>query len=118
MRKIRAYSIPDMVPAYLAYMNDEGIDAMFREILRTLADPFDCLVAISCSGNSLNVIEAVRLAQEMSMSVIAITGPDRDSELTLCEPDAIIRAEVDEIKAMEDVHLAVCHAIAGELANS
>lgn len=115
MGKMRAFSIPDMAPAYLAFMNDEGVDAMFREVLRTLGDPLDALVVISCSGNSQNVIEAAKLAIDMNIYVIAITGPDTDSEITFLSPDVLIRAEVDEIKAIEDVHMAVCHAIAGAL---
>lgn len=114
MAKVRAVAISDLTPTTLAYGNDDGWDRMFANALIQLFKPMDCVVGISCSGNSMNVVNFVGVAIEKRC--IALTGPD-PSRLSLIvhEPNVLIHAMSDEITVQEDIHSIICHSIARRL---
>jgi len=58
--RLRILSLTDNTPYILAWANDEGYERVFAEQLKNLASPGDLLVAISGSGNSPNILRAVR----------------------------------------------------------
>ena len=110
---VRAISVPDLMPKVLAYGNDNGWDRMFSDVIARNVGVHDAVIAISCSGNSANV---VRVAKEHAYNrLIVLTGNDEESALSLMGADALISVGADDKKVQEDVHLAVCHAIAGAL---
>ena len=113
MAGIRSISIPDMTPGVLAHGNDEGWENMFSKIIQRNGGLRDVVVAISCSGNSANV---VRVAEEHNFhKLIVLTGDNEKSILAKLNPDALIMVPDRDIKVQEDVHLTVCHAMAGVL---
>ncbi|MDR2111504.1 MAG: SIS domain-containing protein, partial [Candidatus Accumulibacter sp.] len=57
-----------------AVSNDYGYKAVFERQVRALGQPGDLLLAISTSGNSPNVVEAIRAAHDNDLSVVALTG--------------------------------------------
>ena len=57
-----------------AWSNDTDFKTVFSREIEALGNPGDVLIAISTSGNSDNVIEAVMMAKKMSMKVIILTG--------------------------------------------
>ena len=57
-----------------AWSNDTDFKTVFSRQIEALGNPGDVLIAISTSGNSDNVIEAVMMAKKMSMKVIILTG--------------------------------------------
>ena len=61
----------------------------------------------------MNVVHAIK-AYGPLVSIV-LTGPDRESKLARLDPDAIIHVDHPDIRVQEDVHLAICHAIAGML---
>lgn len=107
-------SLPNDIPSILAYGNDNGWENMFADAM----SPFnngDVLIAISCSGASPNVIFAAQKAEKFGGHVIALTGEaTRRNELMLLAHPAIL-VPAQDIKVQEDIHLMVCHAIAGAL---
>lgn len=106
---IKAFSIPDMMPTVLAFGNDEGWDRMFQRTVDVYLDVDDVIVAISCSGKSLNVVMAARSIQNL----IVMTGNEvQDNYLAHMPNRAFLSAGSDEITVQEDVHMAMCHAIA------
>lgn len=111
MAKVRAISVPDMIPLMTAYGNDEGWNRMFSDVIRSLGRRSDLLVAISCSGNSPNVVHA---AVEATNPVV-ITGNNPACDLSKTNPGAFIMVDNDDITVQEDVHLILCHAIAKAL---
>ena len=112
--KVNAIAICDMIPTILAYGNDDGWDRMFANPLLKYMKPMDCIVGISCSGNSDNVVEFIRAAG--GRRVIGMTGPSPSKmSLLIADPNVLIRAMSDEITVQEDVHSIVCHAIARSL---
>lgn len=73
--------------------NDYSFDQVFSKQVRALGQPNDLLLAISTSGNSRNVIQAVQAAHEREMGVIALTGHDG--------------GQLAEILGANDVHICV-----------
>lgn len=105
---IKAISIPDMVPTVTAYGNDNGWDRMFQHSMDVFLEPDDAVVAISCSGKSLNVIMAAKSIKNL----IILTGNGyNENILTRLPARAILPAMSDDITIQEDIHLAMCHAI-------
>lgn len=118
MGKVRAVSLPGMVPTITAYGNDNGWDEMFAGVLRGMLLPQDVVVGISCSGFSSNVIKAIEMAKTVNMPMvhtIALTGNTWESPLTKLDPDVVIHVPFADIRVQEDCHLVVCHAMAGAL---
>lgn len=106
---VRAISIPDMTSAVLAYGNDNGWDYQFVDPISKLYDEGDALIAISCSGNSRNVVECAKFIEH---PLIVMTGNDKECKLVGMNPDAIIYADSDDITIQESIHSAICHTIA------
>jgi D-sedoheptulose 7-phosphate isomerase len=73
---LRAISLCDSVSALTAWANDNGYTTVFSQQLAALARSGDLLIAISGSGNSTNVLNAVNMAHELEMHTWGITGFD------------------------------------------
>ena len=92
--------------------NDYGFDQIFARQVRALGQPGDVLLAISTSGSSGNVIEAVRAAQERDMLIVALSGKGggklsallSDVDVHLCVPH-------DRTARIQEVHLLMLHCI-------
>jgi D-sedoheptulose 7-phosphate isomerase len=106
---IRALSIPDMTPTTLAYGNDNGWKYQFVDPISKLYNPGDALIAISCSGNSENVVNCTEFIKE---PIIVLTGNNPKCKLAMRGAGAIIYTDSDDITIQESTHSAVCHVIA------
>ena len=116
MGRLRAVPLADLTPLTTAYGNDHGWKSMYAEPLKGLMGAEDVLVAISCSGVSPNIVEAAREVE--GGRVIVLTGKLRSLN-TLAElGTVVIGVPSGDIRIQEDVHLAICHAIAGILKES
>lgn len=115
MANLPAIALPDLTSTLLAYGNDSGWENMFSKLLWVMAEG-DILVVITCSGRSANIIRAVITAREMNCKVIVLTG-DRDANYFVDYPLAVF-VETSQLTVQEDCHLAICHAIAGALAEA
>lgn len=107
--RFRALALTDNVPSITAWANDDGYEHSFHQQLRNLGQPGDVLIAISCSGNSPNVLEAVRVARESGMRVLALTGDVGGRLKDLAE--ICIHAPHPFIGTQEDIHLVLDHLI-------
>jgi D-sedoheptulose 7-phosphate isomerase len=92
-----------------AFANDEGYSNIFSGQLAPLVQPGDVVIGISTSGNSLNVIEAIRLANQIHATTIAFTGFDGGQLGPLV--DVNVHVPSDCIEHVEDVHLMLEHLI-------
>lgn len=95
-----------------AIANDYGFEQIFAKQVRALGQPHDVLLALSTSGNSGNVIEAIRAAHEREMRVIALTGRGggRIAEL-LTERDIHICVPAERTARIQEVHLLTLHCL-------
>jgi D-sedoheptulose 7-phosphate isomerase len=108
-RRLRVLSLTESVSNLTAWANDVGYDAVFEQPLRALGRAGDLLIAFSGSGNSLNVLNAVRYANGAGISTFALTGFDGGALRGLAR-DAV-HVEAAEMEVAENAHLIVAHQV-------
>ena len=92
--------------------NDYSYDLIFSKQVEALGQAGDGLLAISTSGNSGNVMEAVKAAHQRDMYVIALTGRDGGRIApALSEGDLEIRAPSHSTARIQETHLLVIHCL-------
>jgi D-sedoheptulose 7-phosphate isomerase len=109
-QRFKVVALTDATSTISAYSNDVGYDIVYEEQLRNFLQPDDLVVAISGSGNSMNVIRALQFATSVGAHAIALTGRD-GGELGKVATLHINVAE-QHMGRIEDAHLAVCHMLA------
>jgi D-sedoheptulose 7-phosphate isomerase len=98
--------------ALTAIANDYDFDRVFSKQVEALANEGDVLLAISTSGNSKNVIEAMKAAQARKVTVIALTGRDGGAMGRMCGPrDFHINVAHPRTMRVQEVHLLVVHCL-------
>lgn len=108
--RFRVVALTDSMSTITAYANDVSYDAVFAEQLRSLGQPDDVLVTISGSGSSSNIVAVIEAAKELGMYVVALTG--FTGGLSGPMADVHINVPSDHMGRIEDVHMALCHAVA------
>jgi D-sedoheptulose 7-phosphate isomerase len=116
-RPFRAMSLTDNVPVMTAIANDYGYEHIFTLQLKTMMVPGDVVVAISASGNSPNVLNAVEWANEHSATTIALTGFDGGKLRTLAKLGVHVPTDKGEYGPVEDVHMILDHLVGAFLIN-
>ncbi len=115
-KRIKVISLTDNTALITAYANDVGYDAIFLQQLRNLIEKDDILIAISGSGNSKNVIKAVKYSRKIGATVIAFTGFEKGGELATIANISII-SKTSHYGPIEDTHMMVGHLIASCIAH-
>ncbi len=105
----RVVSLNDNVPLLTAWANDTSYDRVFAEQLVALVRPGDVVVAISCSGNSPNVLAAAAAARSSGATTIALTGKSGGRLRHLS--DVVVRVPLASIEQVEDAHLVIGHSL-------
>ena len=96
--------------AHLGVANDYGFDHIFSRFVEGLGNDGDVLFAISTSGNSENILNAITAAQNKNMKVIALTGKTGGKMANNC--DIEIRAPYSEFSdRAQEIHIKVIHSI-------
>lgn len=108
-KRCRAVSLTDNMPLLTAWANDVSYDDVFSGYLENLAGPGDVVVAFSGSGNSPNVLKALRVARQRRATTIGVTGFEggRMKELS----DHCIVVPSDSMQHIEDAHMIIAHAM-------
>jgi D-sedoheptulose 7-phosphate isomerase len=92
--------------------NDYTFEHIFSKQVQALGQPDDVLLAISTSGNSPNVISAIRAAQERRMRTIALTGRDGGQISGLLgKEDVEIRVPASVTARIQEVHILAIHCL-------
>lgn len=92
--------------------NDYDFSQIFSKQVKALGQPGDILLAFSTSGNSKNVIEAMRSALAKDMLIITCTGKDGGEMAGLIsENDVEIRVPSNSTARIQEVHLVVIHSL-------
>ena len=86
---------------------------MFARQVEALGRPGDVLLVLSTSAASLNVVEAAARARAIGMTVVAITGPSSGPLGALA--DEVIAAPGTSAARVQEVHLALLHAMCDEI---
>ncbi len=106
-RGIPAISLPSQSAVISAFANDVDADLVYAQLVYGYAKPGDTLIGISTSGNSKNVVEAIKVAKALGISTIGLTGIRESSLSALC--DCTIRVPEEETFKVQELHLPVYH---------
>jgi D-sedoheptulose 7-phosphate isomerase len=106
---IAAISISDA--SHIACVgNDFGYDFVFSRYLEAVGRKGDVLLAISSSGNSVNVIKAMEVAKKKGIKIVGLTGKDGGKMASLC--DVEIRAPHSQYAdRAQEIHIKVIHSL-------
>jgi D-sedoheptulose 7-phosphate isomerase len=92
--------------------NDYHYDQVFSKQVRALGHAGDLLLAISTSGNSRNVLEAIQAAHECQMGVVALTGRSGGKMAEVLRPSDIhICVPAQSTARIQEVHLLTLHCL-------
>jgi D-sedoheptulose 7-phosphate isomerase len=114
--RVRAISLTDNIAWMTALANDLGYEHVFAGQLRALARRGDVLVAISASGNSPSILRAVEAAREAGAATIALIGFDGGQLRSAVDLAVHVASDQGLYGPVEDVHVAIHHAVAACLA--
>tara|TARA_B110000438_G_scaffold256054_1_gene263291 strand:+ start:2016 stop:2588 length:573 start_codon:yes stop_codon:yes gene_type:complete len=108
-KRFKAISLSDNIPVILAWSNDKSFDSIFVEQLKNLLQKGDVVIAISGSGNSQNVINAINYSNEINAKTISLTGMDGGKLSKISEINLTIQD--NDMLTIETMHLCVCHLL-------
>lgn len=114
-KRFRVISLTDNIATIMAFGNDLSFDEIFVQQLRNLINKGDVVIGISGSGNSLNIIKAIRYAKQCKATTIGLLGFKTGGKLAKIV-DYEITVQSNHYGRIEDIHLALCHLISDSLA--
>lgn len=106
---IRVSALPENSSILTCLGNDIGYDNIFSHQLKVQADEGDCLMVLSGSGNSDNIIKAMNQAKNIGMDTIAILGYDGGKAKGLA--DICFHFENEDMQVSEDLQLILGHIL-------
>ncbi len=109
VRRFRVISLTDNVSTMTAWSNDVCYEDVFLEQLKNLVNPGDLVIAISASGNSENIIRAIRHAKDVGCKTIGWTGFGGGQLQQLADVSVVVDSH--EYGPVEDVHLILNHIL-------
>ena len=110
-RGFNALSLTDNVPLITAISNDYDYEEVFKRQLEGVFKEGDMLIVISASGNSPNLIEAVKYVDSVGGRAIGLLGFDGGELGKLCKLKLIVKTVIGEYGPVEDLHLMLVHLI-------
>jgi D-sedoheptulose 7-phosphate isomerase len=106
----KCLSLSENAAFITAMSNDHTFDDIFVKQLEILLDPGDVVLVISGSGNSVNLIKAVRFAKARKAKTAALLGFDGGKLKALVDAPVVVAS--DQYGVVEDLHLSISHIIA------
>jgi D-sedoheptulose 7-phosphate isomerase len=108
-KRFRILALTDSLPTITAYSNDVDYSCIFAEQLKNFAQPGDVVIALSGSGNSKNVIQAVEYANSIGCQTIGLSGRDGGRLAGLSQLS--LHVAEPHMGRIEDAHMVICHMI-------
>jgi D-sedoheptulose 7-phosphate isomerase len=112
-KRFRTHCLNDNIAGTTAITNDLSYDEIFIEQLKTYLSPGDVVIGISGSGNSENVVKAVRWAREKGARTIALVGYNGGRLKEVAE--VVLHVPIKDMEITEDIHTIIFHAIKQEI---
>lgn len=108
-KALKGICLCDNIGTLTAYANDYDYSKIFSEQLKFYANKSDVLIIVSGSGNSDNILNALRQAKELQLTTIAVVGFDggRASKLA----DYCVHVPKNDMQIVEDLHLSFGHMV-------
>ena len=108
-RALPAMALTTDTSALTALGNDYTFDIVFSRQLEALGNKGDVLIGISTSGNSKNVLEAIKKAKELGVVTIAVTGNDGGKIAAAADIKLIVPSKITA--RIQEAHLVMFHAM-------
>ena len=108
-----AISLVSQTAMMTALANDVAAEGLFAQQVWAYGQKGDCLMALSTSGHSSNVLHALRVARMRGLVTIGFTGRDGGAMKELCDVCLIVPREVTA--EIQEAHLPLYHALCGAL---
>lgn len=108
-----AISLTSFTGLNTAFCNDVDADLVYAQSLMALAKENDVLLALSTSGNSKNVVNAVKVAKALGVKTISLTG-EGGGKLSM-NSDICIKAPEKETYKVQELHLPIYHYLCAEV---
>lgn len=106
---IAAYALTSQPAILTGIANDFGFEKVFSRQLEALATPKDLVIGLSTSGNSQNVVEGVRLAKNLGITTIGMTGQDGGMLAKIA--DIMVKVPSDDVGLVQEAHTTIGHII-------
>lgn len=110
---IAAIALSTDTSALTCISNDYSFDEVFSRQVLALGRPGDCLIGISTSGNSNNVLQAVKEANGIGMTTIGLLGRDGGKLAQLCKNNIVVPHNVTA--RIQEAHILIIHTICGSV---
>ena len=104
-KPLAAISLTTDTSSITAISNDYSFDKIFERQVEAIGRGNDLLFAISTSGSSRNVINAIMKAKEMNIRVIGLTGKNGNEMNNIC--DVLINVPADRTDRIQEMHIAI-----------
>jgi D-sedoheptulose 7-phosphate isomerase len=108
-KRLQVLALTDNVPLMTAWANDSKYEDIFAEQLSNFVRRGDVAFAISGSGNSPNILQALKVAREAGAKTVGLTGFQGGKMRELCDQCMIVPSE--NMQIIEDLHLCAAHAL-------
>lgn len=108
-----AISLPSQSGIISAFSNDVAPDMVYAQLTYGYAKENDLLIGISTSGNSKNIVNAVKVAKAMGVKTMALTGENESLLSSLC--DVTVKAPETETFKVQEYHLPIYHYLCAEV---
>ena len=108
-RNIKVFALTDNAGLLTAWANDAHYEEVFAAQLDAVVRADDLVVAISASGNSRNVLAAVKVARTIGAYSFGVTGYEGGALVREADDCAIVPS--DNMQLIEDGHMAIVHAV-------
>lgn len=106
-RGVPAFSLGSQSGVMTAYNNDVNADLVYAQLFYASAKENDLLIGISTSGNSKNVVNAVKVAKAMGIKSLCLTG-EKECEIDKYA-DCVIKVPESDTYKIQELHLPVYH---------
>ena len=115
-RPLAAIALSTDTSALTCIANDYAFDEVFARQLQGIGQPGDCLLAISTSGRSANVLKAVQSARVSGIRTIGLLGCDGGIIRAHCDTAVVVPSEVTA--RVQEMHILIGHTLCGLIESS
>ena len=108
-RGLPAVALTTDTSALTSIGNDFGYDQIFQRQIEALAKPEDIVIGISTSGNSFNVISALKLSKKKGCKTIGLSGSDGGDMNKICDVNIVVPAS--DTPRIQEMHILIGHTM-------
>lgn len=114
-KRIKVVSLTDHSPLMTAIGNDNSYYEVFTQQMQDYFNEGDVLIAISASGNSMNVVKAAEYANELGGISIGLVGFEGGKLKDACKIPLFTPNPKGDYGPIEDLHMIICHLLVSYL---